>query len=48
MKEDKLNELISKLDTASGMLLVASMSNKEVKKAMELITEVSVELGEIE
>lgn len=44
---DKFGELISKLDTACGMLLVASMKDGRVREAMEKVTEVSVELGEM-
>lgn len=43
-----LEEMISKLDTACGMLLVASMKNKEVFEAKELIMAVSLALGEVE
>lgn len=43
----KLDKIISELDTASGMLLIASMSNKDVRKAMEIIMEVSLELGDM-
>jgi hypothetical protein len=41
----KLDELISELDTACGMLLVASMKDSTVRAAMEKITMVSIELG---
>ena len=43
-----LDEMISKLDTACGMLLVAAMRDKTVREAMELVTSVSLALGEIE
>ena len=48
MDEFKLSfkEMISKLDTACGMLLVASMSDATVREAMKSITEVSISLGE--
>ncbi|WP_158301772.1 hypothetical protein [Paenibacillus mesophilus] len=41
----KMDDLISDLDTAAGMLLVASMKDETVRAAMEKITHVSVELG---
>lgn len=44
---DKLDELISELDTACGMLLVASMKDETVRAAMEKVTGVSVRLGEL-
>jgi hypothetical protein len=37
--------LISELDMAAGMLIVASMTDETVRTAMENITHVSVELG---
>lgn len=43
-----LEEMISALDTAAGMLIVTAMRDKTVKKAMETITQVSIALGEIE
>lgn len=43
----KIDKMISKLDTATGMLLVASMKDSTVRKAMELITGVSIALGEL-
>ena len=48
MDELKLSfeEMISRLDTACGMLLVAAMRDKTVREAMELVTSVSVSLGE--
>lgn len=48
MDEMKLSfeEMISKLDTACGMLLVASMSDTNVRDAMEMVTTVSISLGE--
>ena len=48
MDELKLSfeEMISRLDTACGMLLVAAMSNATVREAMETVTTVSVSLGE--
>lgn len=46
--EDKLEDLISKLDGAAGRLLVASMRDPVIKEAMEMITEVSIVLGDVE
>ena len=39
-------KMISMLDTACGMLLVAAMSDRTVRDAMEMVTNVSVSLGE--
>lgn len=51
MKMDEIKmsqeEMISALDKAAGMLLVASMKDATVRQAMELITNVSLSLGEI-
>jgi hypothetical protein len=41
----KIDELISELDTAAGMLIVASLADETVRTAMEKINHVSVELG---
>ena len=48
MDEIKLTfeEMISRLDTACGMLLVAAMSDATVREAIETVTTVSVSLGE--
>lgn len=48
MEEMKMNfeDMISALDGAAGRLIVASMSNREVRDAMEMITKVSISLGE--
>lgn len=48
MDEIKLTfeEMISRLDTACGMLLVAAKSDATVREAMETITTVSISLGE--
>lgn len=43
--EAKLADLIHKLDTATGMLIVASIKDTTVRKAFDMITEVSIELG---
>lgn len=39
-------EMISRLDTACGMLIVAAMSDRTVRDAMEVVTSVSLSLGE--
>lgn len=41
-----VDEMISELDTAVGMLIVAAMKDKTVKEAMEKIINVSFELGQ--
>ena len=48
MDEIKLSfeEMISRLDTACGMLIVAAMSDATVREAMEKVTSVSLSLGE--
>ena len=43
-----LDTMISTLDGACGRLLVASMTSPVVKEAMEMITKVSLSLGEID
>jgi hypothetical protein len=45
--EMSIEEMISALDTAAGMLLVASMNDVTVREAMEKITDVSLALGEL-
>lgn len=40
-----LDSLVSELDTAVGMLLVASTRDPVVKQAMELVSGVSFKLG---
>lgn len=45
--ENKLDEIISSLDTAAGMLLVAAMKDKTVREAMELVSQASFDLGNI-
>jgi len=42
---DKIGELISKLDTSVGKLIVPAMNNPLVKEAMEEVSKVSFELG---
>ena len=39
-------DMISALDGACGRLLVASMRKSEIREAMELVTAVSLSLGE--
>ena len=48
MDELKLSfeEMISRLDTACGMLLITAMRVETVREAMELVTSVSISLGE--
>ena len=41
-----IDEMISALDTACGMLIVPMMKNPVVKEAHELIQKVSLSLGE--
>ena len=41
-------EMISMLDGAAGRLLVASMKDNVIREAMEMITKVSLALGEVE
>lgn len=45
---EKMNfeDMISALDGACGRLIVASMSNPEIREAMEMVTNVSLSLGE--
>lgn len=45
--EMSIDEMISQIDTAAGMLLVASMKDATVRQAMEKITDVSLALGEL-
>ncbi len=47
MISDKIGKLISELDTVTGMLIVASMTDKTVRQAMEKVINVSVELGNL-
>jgi hypothetical protein len=42
-----IDEMISQLDGACGRLLVASRKDPVVREAMEMVTEVSVALGEM-
>ncbi|HWQ42781.1 MAG TPA: hypothetical protein VN456_12200 [Desulfosporosinus sp.] len=43
--DEKLGEIISALDTATGMLIVMSMRDQTVRKAMELVSQASFDLG---
>ena len=45
---EKMNfdDMISTLDGACGRLIVASMGNSEIREAMNMITKVSLSLGE--
>ena len=47
IKNMTIDEMISQLDGACGRLLVASMRDNIVREAMEMITEVSIALGEM-
>ncbi len=42
---DQIKQHISKLDQAAGRMIVTAMSNPEIKEAMEMVQEVSYELG---
>jgi len=42
-----IDEMISTLDGACGRLLVASMRDPVVREAMEMVTSVSLALGEL-
>lgn len=44
-ERSKVDKLISRLDTAAGMLLVAAMKDGTVKDAMEIVSQVSFDLG---
>lgn len=44
-ESEKIGELISKLDESVGKLLVAAMKDNLVKEAMEQVSEVSFDLG---
>ena len=41
-----VEDMISTLDGVCGRLLVASMRNPEIREAMEMVTKVSLSLGE--
>lgn len=44
-ERSKVDKLINNLDTAVGMLIVAAMNDQTVKQAMELVSQVSFDLG---
>lgn len=43
----KIDKMISELDTACGMLIVASIRDITVKQAMDKVIKVSIALGEL-
>lgn len=43
-----LEEMISALDGACGRLIVASMSDPTIREAKEMVTKVSLALGEVD
>lgn len=43
-----LEDMISTLDGAAGRLIVAAMHDPVIKDAMEMITKVSLSLGEVD
>jgi hypothetical protein len=43
----EIEKMISELDTAVGMLIVAAMKDPTVKEAMEKVSNVSFELGRL-
>jgi len=45
--DEKLGKIISALDTAAGMLIVAAMKDQTVRKAMELVSQASFDLGNL-
>jgi len=47
MLNEKIDKLISELDAATGMLIVAAMKDKTVRQAMEKVSNVSFELGNL-
>ena len=42
-----IDEMISKLDGACGRMLTVAMQNPVIREAMEMVTEVSIALGEM-
>ncbi len=44
---EQLNAIISKLDEATGRLIVGAASDTNVRTAMEITAEVSIKLGEL-
>lgn len=48
IQEDKLSKIVQSLDIAAGMMIVTAMSgNKEVKEAMEIVSQASFLIGEL-
>lgn len=47
MINEKIGNMISELDTAAGMLIVASTKNDEVREAMRKVSKVSFDLGNL-
>ena len=47
IKKMTIDEMISQLDGACGRLIVEAMRNPVIKEAMEMVTEVSISLGEM-
>lgn len=45
--DEKLDEIISALDTASGMLIVVAMKDQTVRKAKEIVSKASFDLGNL-
>ncbi|MBS4538186.1 hypothetical protein GOQ27_06910 [Clostridium sp. D2Q-11] len=45
--DERIGKLISKLDTAIGILIVPAVSNQIIREAKTLVTEISLELGNI-
>lgn len=45
--EMSIDEMISNLDGACGRLLVAAMKDPIIREAMEMVTAVSLALGEL-
>lgn len=44
---EQLNALISKLDEATGRLIIGAATDTNVRTAMEITAEVSIKLGEV-
>ena len=42
-----LEEMINKLDTACSLLIIKSINDKEIRKALNLISDVGLELGKV-
>lgn len=48
MEHMTIEEMISTLDGAAGRLLVSAMRDPVVREAMEMITSVSIALGDVD